>query len=105
MAIVYQDFTRLPLSAAENVGMFGGGRPDLALVRRAARAGPAPRRSSDGLPRGWDTILAPGYTGGVDLSGGQWQRLALAPRAWCAVEAGARLLVLDEPDLAARHPR
>ena len=50
----------------------------------------------DALPRGWDTILAPGYTGGVDLSGGQWQRLALA-RALCAVEAGARVLVLDEP--------
>ena len=95
VAIVYQDFTRLPLSAAENVGMFGGGRPDLALVRRAAqRAGAA--EFVEALPRGWDTVLAPGYTGGVDLSGGQWQRLSLA-RALCAVESGARLLVLDEP--------
>jgi ATP-binding cassette subfamily B protein len=95
VAIVYQDFTRLPLTAAENVGMFGAGRPDRALVTRAAeRAGAA--EIVAGLPRGWDTILAPGYTGGVDLSGGQWQRLALA-RALYAVESGARLLVLDEP--------
>src|SRR5690606_20646220 len=39
------------------------------------------------------------YTGGTDLSGGQWQRIALA-RAMFAVEAGARLLILDEPTAA-----
>src|SRR5207253_4459150 len=43
-----------------------------------------------------DTVLARGYPGGTDLSGGQWQRIALA-RALCAVEAGAGLVVLDEP--------
>jgi ATP-binding cassette subfamily B protein len=36
------------------------------------------------------------YTDGVDLSGGQWQRIALA-RALFAVEGGARVLILDEP--------
>ena len=42
VAVVYQDFTRLPLSAAENVGMFGDGRPDPVLLARAAeRAGAA----------------------------------------------------------------
>ena len=43
-----------------------------------------------------DTPLAKAYAGGTDLSGGQWQRVALA-RALCAVELGARLVLLDEP--------
>jgi ATP-binding cassette, subfamily B, bacterial len=95
VAVVYQDFARLPLSAAENVGMFGEGRPDPELLVAAARrAGAAEIIAS--LPRGWDTILSPQYAGGVDLSGGQWQRLALA-RALYAVAAGAAVLVLDEP--------
>ena len=41
-------------------------------------------------------MLSRQYEGGVDLSGGQWQRVALA-RALFAVEAGAGVLVLDEP--------
>jgi ATP-binding cassette subfamily B protein len=51
------------------------------------------------LPDGWDTVLARELPGGVDLSGGQWQRLALA-RALFATRHGARLLVLDEPTAA-----
>ena len=43
-----------------------------------------------------DTVLARGYPGGTDLSGGQWQRIALA-RALCAVRLGAGVVVLDEP--------
>ena len=43
-----------------------------------------------------DTILARGYPGGTDLSGGQWQRIALA-RALCAVRLGAGVVLLDEP--------
>jgi len=45
---------------------------------------------------GLDTVLAKGYTGGTDLSGGQWQRIALA-RALAAVKTGAGLVLLDEP--------
>jgi ATP-binding cassette subfamily B protein len=95
VAVVYQDYARLPLTALENVGMFGAGRPDPELARAAAeRAGAL--ELIEGLPRGWDTVLSPQYSGGVDLSGGQWQRVALA-RALCAVAGGARMLVLDEP--------
>jgi len=42
------------------------------------------------------TVLARGYTGGTDLSGGQWQRIALA-RALSAVKLGAGVVLLDEP--------
>jgi ATP-binding cassette subfamily B protein len=51
------------------------------------------------LPDGWETILSRELPGGVELSGGQWQRLALA-RALFATEHGARVLVLDEPTAA-----
>src|SRR5207302_6746433 len=43
-----------------------------------------------------DTILSKAYPNGTDLSGGQWQRIALA-RALCAVQLGAGLVLLDEP--------
>src|SRR6185437_7869266 len=68
---------------------------DLDRLREAARQAGA-LELIEGLPRGWDTILSRRYTGGVDLSGGQWQRLALA-RALFAAQGGARVLILDEP--------
>jgi ABC-type multidrug transport system fused ATPase/permease subunit len=43
-----------------------------------------------------DTVLSAGYEGGVDLSGGQWQRVALA-RVLHGLRAGAGLVILDEP--------
>jgi ABC-type multidrug transport system fused ATPase/permease subunit len=43
-----------------------------------------------------DTVLARGYSGGTDLSGGQWQRVVLA-RALAAVTLGAGVVLLDEP--------
>jgi ATP-binding cassette subfamily B protein len=93
VAVVYQDFARLPLSAAENVGLAAAGPPDPErLARAVARAG-----AESVIERvGWDAVLSPRYRGGTDLSGGQWQRIALA-RALYAVEQGARVLVLDEP--------
>jgi len=95
VAVVYQDFARFPFTAAENVGLFADGSPDSDVLARAAkRAGAA--EIIERLPRGWDTVLSPHYEGGVGLSGGQWQRIALA-RALYAVEMGARVLVLDEP--------
>jgi ATP-binding cassette subfamily B protein len=96
IAVIFQEFTRYQLSAAENIGL---GRSQL-LGDRAALAAAADRAGAgqvvDRLPRGLDTVLSGRYEGGTDLSGGQWQRIALS-RALLAVGAGASLLILDEP--------
>jgi ATP-binding cassette subfamily B protein len=96
VAAIFQDFARYELSAHDNVAFGGIERGDDrdAVIRAAARAGARP--FVDDLPAAWDTVLSRKYTDGVDLSGGQWQRLALA-RALFAVEAGAKVLILDEP--------
>lgn len=95
LAVVFQDFVRYELPVSDNIG-FGAldraGDPE-ALETAARQAGAA--EFIDSLPRGWDAVLSPGYTGGVDLSGGQWQRIALA-RALLAAQRGG-VLVLDEP--------
>lgn len=83
----------LPEAGTDGTGR-GEGVVDGALRGAARRAGAL--ELIEGLPGGWDTVLSRQYTGGVDLSGGQWQRIALA-RALFAVEGGARVLILDEP--------
>jgi ATP-binding cassette subfamily B protein len=87
LAAVFQDFIRFELPLRDNVAP--GGAPD-AVVLDALEAAGAAR-----LAR-LDTVLARGFAGGTDLSGGEWQRIALA-RALCAVKVGARVVVLDEP--------
>ena len=84
---VFQDFIRLELPLRDNVAP--GGAPDEAIREALAAAGAANLASLD-------TVLARGYEGGTDLSGGQWQRIALA-RALCAVTLGAGVVLLDEP--------
>jgi ATP-binding cassette, subfamily B, bacterial len=84
---VFQDFIRFELSLRENVAPAGA--PD-GLVRQALEDAGVARA----MPL--DTILARGYPDGTELSGGQWQRIALA-RALCAVRFGAGLVLLDEP--------
>jgi len=96
LSVVFQDFVRYHLSVSDNVALGQAGAPrDPALIEAAARdAGFGEVLSR--LPQGWDTPLARSRSGGVDLSGGQWQQVVLA-RALYAVKQGARLLVLDEP--------
>jgi ATP-binding cassette, subfamily B, bacterial len=99
IGVIFQDFVRYELPLRANVG-FG----DLALATdqqalddalTAAGAGDLPDQLSDG----WDTVLSGGYDKGQDLSGGQWQKVALA-RALLAIRGGAGLLILDEPTAA-----
>jgi ATP-binding cassette subfamily B protein len=84
---VFQDFLRLELPLRDNVAPAGA--PD-EVVRAALESAGAANLAS------LDTVLARGYTGGTDLSGGQWQRIALA-RALASVTLGAGVVLLDEP--------
>jgi len=84
---VFQDFTRFELSLRENVAPAGASDD---VVRDALDAAGAANLAA------LDTVLSRGYAGGTDLSGGQWQRIALA-RAMCAVRLGAGVVLLDEP--------
>jgi ATP-binding cassette subfamily B protein len=95
LAMVFQDFLRYELSVRDNIALGRSGSVSDEDIRAAAEQAGVTALVED-LPMGWDTPLAAGRTGGVDLSGGQWQRIALA-RALLAVRTGARLLVLDEP--------
>jgi ATP-binding cassette subfamily B protein len=96
VAAIFQDFVQYPVSAHDNVA-FGartqaGNRS--AVEHAARRAGALDIVTA--LPKGWDTVLNRQFTDGAELSGGEWQRIALA-RALFAVAAGAGVLVLDEP--------
>lgn len=98
IGVIFQDFVRFEFSAADNIAVGAPHLVDPDGVRRAAeQAGVLDVVES--LPRGLDSPLARAYDGGADLSGGQWQRIAIA-RALYAVHAGARVLVLDEPTSA-----
>ena len=91
---VFQDFVRFELSLRENViprEAVGSGSTEADAIL----AGALEDAGATGLA-GFDTVLAKGYADGTELSGGQWQRIALA-RAMAAVRLGAGLVLLDEP--------
>jgi ATP-binding cassette subfamily B protein len=96
IAVIFQDFVRYQLPARENVAFGAVSYLDdvPALSRAAAKSGVD--AVIEALPYGWETVLSRQYTRGADLSGGEWQRIALA-RCHLAIESGARILVLDEP--------
>ncbi len=103
VAVVMQEPTRWPLSARQNITI---GRHDrtveIRYVHEAARAGDAHDFVME-LPRRYDTMLSRHFTDGADLSGGQWQRLAVSR----AFYRDAPLLICDEPtanlDARAEH--
>jgi ATP-binding cassette subfamily B protein len=98
---VFQDFIRFELPLRDNVApaakidsktapsIAPNTAPNTAVLAALEEAGAAQLASLD-------TVLARGYAGGTDLSGGQWQRIALA-RALYAVRMGAGVVLLDEP--------
>jgi ATP-binding cassette subfamily B protein len=96
IGVIFQDFVRYHLTAGENIAVGRiDARHDRARIVAAARASLA-----DGviarLADGYDQILGKRFRGGVDLSGGEWQKVAIA-RAYMR---DADLLILDEPTAA-----
>jgi ATP-binding cassette subfamily B protein len=100
VAVIFQDFQRYLLPAHDNVGLGDPARfEDRRAVEQAARAAGI-HDVIAGLRHGYGTILGPAYFGGSDLSGGQWQRIALARLFF----RDAPIVILDEPT-AALDPR
>lgn len=106
IGVIFQDFIQFEQSAAYNIASGAlrasdAGAPSADVSERirtaADRAGILPVLES--LPLGLDTPLSRAYEHGTDLSGGQWQRVAIA-RTLFALYSGAHMLVLDEPTSA-----
>jgi len=96
IGIIFQDFFRYALTVSENIAVGNiDERQNRALIEEAARKSLADGVVT-GLPKKYDQMLGKRFTGGVDLSGGQWQKVALA-RAYMR---NAQLIILDEPTAA-----
>jgi ABC-type multidrug transport system fused ATPase/permease subunit len=97
MGVIFQDFIRYQLMVGENIGV---GRveqiDDEVLWQEAAQKGRAETFIAD-LPSSYQTQLGRWFKNGIELSGGQWQKIALA-RAF--MRKDARILILDEPTAA-----
>jgi ATP-binding cassette subfamily B protein len=93
IGVIFQDYMRYELLAKENIG-FGKieDLADQARIERAAQKSLAFQVIGK-LPLGYDQMIGRRFEGGVDLSGGEWQKFALA-RAYMR---DAQLLILDEP--------
>ncbi len=96
IGVIFQDFVRYHLTAAENIGV---GRieamHDAARIREAAGRAMADSMI-ESMPEGYSQVVGRRFRTGVDLSGGQWQKLAIA-RAYMR---DAQVMILDEPTAA-----
>jgi ATP-binding cassette, subfamily B, bacterial len=96
MGVIFQDFMRYEMTAAENIAV--GRVEELKnpeLLRIAAHKSMADA-TIERLPKGYDQMLGRRFEQGVDISGGEWQKVALA-RAYLR---NAQILILDEPTAA-----
>ncbi len=94
--VLFQDYVHYQFTARENIGIGRVERLDdrPAIVDAADRAGAA--SVIEALPDGYDTVLGKWFDGGVNLSGGEWQKVALGR----AFMREAQILILDEPSAA-----
>lgn len=104
VALIFQDFIRYHLSADQNIRLGNiSPRPGAELTVESAAEQAGADEFITRLPDGFQTLLGPEFLGGVDLSIGQWQRMALAR----AFFRDAPLVILDEPtaslDARAEH--
>ncbi len=96
VGVIFQDFVRYDLSAADNIAVgrieAQHDRPRIEAAAQRGMADEVIRR----LPRGYDQMVGRRFRGGLELSGGEWQKVAIA-RAYMR---DAALLILDEPTAA-----
>jgi ABC-type multidrug transport system fused ATPase/permease subunit len=94
VATLFQDFNKYPLTVEQNIAVSGDKTVDKDVKRAALLSGSA--SYIDTLPQKFKTYLDPAFTDGVEPSGGQWQRIALAR----AFYRQADMIILDEPTSA-----
>ena len=93
---IFQDYSRYQFTVADNIWLGNIDLPPTSdRISQAAQNAGADRTIAD-LPQGYETLLGKWFKGGEELSGGQWQKIALA-RAFLR---DAQLVVLDEPTSA-----
>jgi ATP-binding cassette, subfamily B, bacterial len=92
IGVIFQDFMRYEMTARDNIAVGRIESADEDAVRGAARKSLADE-VIEKLPRRYEQLLGLRFEGGVDLSGGEWQKVALA-RAYVR---DAQVVVLDEP--------
>jgi ATP-binding cassette subfamily B protein len=96
IGIIFQDYIRFHMRASENIAIGNiGSLEELPVIEDAARKSLADTVVEE-LPERYEQLLGKRFEGGIDLSGGQWQKIALA-RAYMR---NAQLLILDEPTSA-----
>ncbi|MET7636138.1 ABC transporter ATP-binding protein [Streptomyces sp. NPDC005078] len=96
VGLLAQDFPRWEMTAAANVAIGAGDRVrDMGRVKSAALSAGV-LKLIESLRHGWDSIVYKGYERGVQLSGGQWQKLGTARSLY----RGAPFLLVDEPTSA-----
>jgi ATP-binding cassette subfamily B protein len=96
IGVIFQDFMRYDMTAAENIAVGRIQASNNSLRVQAAAKKSYAENVIRKLPMGYDQLLGCRFEGGVELSGGEWQKIALAR----AHLRDAQLLILDEPTAA-----